>query len=47
MSLVSSKLDAKKMAHIAKEMAKMDMQLEMKSDMMTEVLDLRVLQQIV
>ena len=39
MSLVSSKLDAKKMAHMAKEMAKMDMQLEMKSDMMTEVLD--------
>ena len=39
MTLVSSKLDAKKMAHLAKEMAKMDMQLDMKSDMMSEVLD--------
>ena len=39
MTLVSSKLDAKKMAHMAKEMAKQDMQLEMKSDMMSEVLE--------
>ena len=39
MTLVSSKLDAKKMAHMAKEMAKQDMMLEMKSDMMSEVLE--------
>ena len=39
MTLVSSKLDAKKLAHMAKEIAKQDMQLDMKSDMMSEILD--------
>ena len=39
MTLVSSKLDVKKIAQMGKEMAKQDMMLEMKSDMMSEVLD--------
>ena len=39
MTLVSSKLDAKKIAQMGKMMAKQDMMLEMKSDMMSEVLD--------
>ena len=39
MTLVSSKLDTKKLAQIGKTMAKQDMMLEMKSDMMSEVLD--------
>ena len=39
MTLVSAKLDPKKMQYLAREMAKMDMQLDMKSDMMSEVLD--------
>ena len=39
MTLVSSKLDTKKIAQMGKELAKQDMMLEMKSDMMSEVLD--------
>ena len=39
MTLVSSKLDAKKLAHMAKEIAKQDMQLDMKSEMMSDILD--------
>jgi charged multivesicular body protein 2A len=39
MTLVSSKLDAKKLAQMGKQMAKQDMMLEMKSDMMSDVLD--------
>ena len=39
MTLVSSKLDAKKIAQMGKMMAKQDMMLEMKSEMMSEVLD--------
>ena len=39
MTLVSSKLDTKKLAQIGKTLAKQDMMLEMKSDMMSEVLD--------
>ncbi len=39
MTLVSSKLDVKKIAQMGKEMAKQDMMLDMKSDMMSEVLD--------
>ena len=39
MTLVSSKLDAKKIAQMGKMMAKQDMMLEMKSDMMSEILD--------
>ena len=39
MTLVSSKLDAKKLAHMAKEIAKQDMQLDMKSEMMSDVLE--------
>ena len=39
MTLVSSKLDAKKLAHMAKEIAKQDMQLDMKADMMSDILE--------
>ena len=39
MTLVSSKLDTKKIAEMGKMMAKQDMALEMKSEMMSEVLD--------
>ena len=39
MTLVSSKLDTKKLAEMGKMMAKQDMALEMKSEMMSEVLD--------
>ena len=39
MILVSSKLDAKKLAHMAKEIAKQDMQLDMKADMMSDILE--------
>ena len=39
MTVVSSKLDAKKLAHMAKEIAKQDMQLDMKADMMSDILE--------
>ena len=39
MTLVSSKLDVKKIAQMGREMAKQDMMLDMKSDMMADVLD--------
>ena len=39
MTLVSSKLDAKKLAHMAKEISKQDMQLDMKADMMSDILE--------
>ena len=39
MTLVSSKLDTKKLAQMGKMMAKQDMALEMKSDMMSDILD--------
>lgn len=39
MSIVSSKLDAGKLAQISKEMAKDDAKLEMKQEMLSEVLD--------
>ena len=39
MTLVSSKLDAKKLAHMAKEIAKQDMQLDMKAVMMSDILE--------
>jgi charged multivesicular body protein 2A len=39
MTMVSSKLDAKKLAHMAKEIAKQDMQLDMKADMMSDILE--------
>ena len=39
MTLVSSKLDAKKLSHMAKEIAKQDMQLDMKADMMSDILE--------
>ena len=39
MTLVSSKLDAKKVAELGRTMAKEDMKLDMKADMMSDVLD--------
>ena len=39
MTLVSNKLDTKKLQAMAKVLAKEDMKLEMKSDMMSDVLD--------
>ena len=39
MTLVSSKLDTKKLAEMGKMMAKQDMALDMKSEMMEEILD--------
>ncbi len=39
MTMVSSKLDTKKIAQMGKELAKQDMMLEMKSEMMADVLD--------
>ena len=39
MTLVSSKLDTKKLAAMGKQLAKTDMMLDMKSDMMSDILD--------
>lgn len=39
MSLVSSKLDAQKLAQMSKELVKQDMLMEMKSDMLSDIMD--------
>ncbi len=39
MTLVSNKLDTKKLQQIAKVLEKEDMKLEMKSDMMSDIMD--------
>ena len=39
MTLVSNKLDTKKLQQMAKTLAKEDMKLDMKSDMMSDIMD--------